>query len=205
MSYLDRDPQGMYRSQSDNGPGPRLMGADTLMGEDVYNSQGEDLGDIKEIMLDMQSGEVAYAVLSFGGVMGMGTKLFAVPWQALQLDTQNKRFILDVSKEKLQRAPGFDKDDWPDMASAEFTDEMSSFYNTKRGTTIPVSSSGSMMEQGSSSLQSENKYGSTADQGSLSSQHSGNLGTSSSQTRQGGISDASDASSLNNKKDDPYI
>lgn len=205
MSYLDRDPQGMYRSQSDNGPGPRLMGADTLMGEDVYNSQGEDLGDIKEIMLDMQSGEVAYAVLSFGGVMGMGTKLFAVPWQALQLDTQNKRFILDVSKEKLQRAPGFDKDNWPDMASAEFTNEMSSFYNTKRGTTIPVSSSGSMMGQGSSSLQGENRYGSTVDQGSLSSQQSSNLGTSSSQTRQGGISDASDVSSLNNKKTDPYI
>ena len=117
MSYLDRDPYGMYRTPSDSGPGPRLMGADTLMGEDVSNAQGEDLGDIKEIMLDMQTGEIAYAVLSFGGLMGMGTKLFAVPWQALQLDTTNKRFILDVPKDKLEQAPGFDKDNWPDLAS----------------------------------------------------------------------------------------
>ena len=68
------------------------MGTGTLMSEDVCNRQDEDLGDIKEIMLDMQTGQIAYAVVSFGGILGMGNKLFAVPWQALQLDTANKRY-----------------------------------------------------------------------------------------------------------------
>src|ERR1700745_1199863 len=133
MSYLDRDTYGIYRTRDDEaGPGPRLMGADTLIGEDVYNRQEEDLGDIKEIMLDMRSGQVAYAVLSFGGVFGIGEKLFAVPWQSLQLDTVNKRFILDASKDHLKNAPGFDKDHWPDMGSAEFSSQLHKFYGTQQ-------------------------------------------------------------------------
>jgi sporulation protein YlmC with PRC-barrel domain len=101
MAYTDRDTYGMYKNygKEGKGPGPRLMGADTLIGEDVYNTRDEDLGDIKEIMLDMNNGKIAYAVLSFGGLMGMGDKLFAVPWSALTLDTENKRFILNVDKE----------------------------------------------------------------------------------------------------------
>ena len=116
MTYEDRDIYGMYRGKDNEGPGPRLMGADTLIGDDVYNHKGEDLGDIKEIMLDMNNGRIAYAVLSFGGVAGIGEKLFAVPWEALKLDTANKRFTLNVDEERLESAPGFDKDDWPDMA-----------------------------------------------------------------------------------------
>ena len=126
MSYLDRDTLGMYRD--DSGPGPRLMGADTLMGEDVCNRQDEDLGDIKEIMLDVPSGRIAYAVLSYGGFLGMGDKLFAVPWNALKLDTEHKRFVLDVDKESLKDAPGFDKDDWPDMADPTWTKKVHSYY-----------------------------------------------------------------------------
>jgi hypothetical protein len=151
MSYLDRDTLGMYRD--DSGPGPRLMGADTLMGEDVCNRQDEDLGDIKEFMLDMQTGQVAYAVLSFGGILGMGNKLFAVPFQALELDTVNKRFILDVSKERLENAPGFDKDNWPDMASAEFSSEIHSYYGTQPGAGYRTAT-GSVMGSGTSTMQS---------------------------------------------------
>ncbi|PMQ14698.1 PRC-barrel domain-containing protein [Janthinobacterium sp. AD80] len=131
MSYLDRDILGMYRNNRDNdGPGPELMGADTLIGDDVYNHSDEELGDIKEIMLDMRSGQIAYAVLSFGGVLGMGEKLFAVPWERLTLDTINKRFLLDVDKEQLKNAPGFDKDNWPDMASEAWNEQMNQFYGT---------------------------------------------------------------------------
>lgn len=130
MSYLERDTYGMYKNENDSGPGPRLMGADTLIGNDVYNLQDEDLGDIKEIMLDMESGEVSYAVLSCGGFLGIADKLFAVPWSALKLDTENKRFILDVDKEKLESAPGFDKDDWPDMADPTWQDTIHSYYGT---------------------------------------------------------------------------
>lgn len=134
MSYLDRDIFGIYKQSDKSGPGPRLMGADTLIGEDVYNQNDEDLGDIKEIMLDMQTGEVAYAVLSFGGIAGIGEKLFAVPWERLSLDTVNKRFVLDVDKEALKNAPGFDKDDWPDMTMDDWANQVHTFYGTGPGT-----------------------------------------------------------------------
>jgi sporulation protein YlmC with PRC-barrel domain len=131
MNYETRDTYGMYRASQGRGPGPRLMGADTLIGNDVYNSREEDLGDIKEIMLDMASGKVAYAVLSYGSFLGLGEKLFAVPWSALTLDTENKRFILDVDKERLKNAPGFDKDDWPDMADMTWQKDIHAFYGTE--------------------------------------------------------------------------
>lgn len=130
MSYEDRDTHGMYKSYDENGPGPRLMGADTLIGEDVCNHDGEDLGNIKEIMLDVNSDKIAYAVLSFGGFLGMADKLFAVPWSALKLDTENKRFLLNVDRESLESAPGFDKDNWPDMADPTWQNKISSYYGT---------------------------------------------------------------------------
>ena len=147
MNYEERDPYGMYKGMktatlrstsglSDvhglkDGPGPHLMGADTLIGNDVVSLNDDDLGDIKELMLDMKSGHVAYAVLAFGGFLGMGEKLFAVPWNALHLDTVNKRFVLNVERERLQDAPGFDKDQWPDMADAEWARGIHAYYNSK--------------------------------------------------------------------------
>ena len=130
MNYVEQDSYGMYAVPVENGPGPRLMGADTLIGNDVYNRQGEDLGDIKEIMLDVLAGRVSYAVLSCGGLLGMGEKLFAVPWAALKLDTDNKRFTLDVSKDRLENAPGFDKDSWPNMADPAWENGIHSYYGT---------------------------------------------------------------------------
>jgi hypothetical protein len=134
MSYAERDRYGIYKDQDSAGPGPALMGADTLIGDSVVNGQEENLGDIKEIMLDMRTGQVAYAVLSFGGFLGMGEKLFAVPWQALQLDTVNKRFVLNVNKEHLKNAPGFDPDAWPDMSDVSWSSEIHAFYGTDPAT-----------------------------------------------------------------------
>jgi hypothetical protein len=131
-NYVSRDTYGMYRNYNDHGPGPALMGADTLLGNDVYNDADESLGSIKEIMIDMQRGKVSYAVLSFGGFLGMGDRLFAVPWQALRLDTANKRFILNASKEQLKNAPGFDKDHWPSMADTTWAAGVDSFYGVRR-------------------------------------------------------------------------
>jgi sporulation protein YlmC with PRC-barrel domain len=138
MNYEERDQYGMYKVATDNasgpdarhGPGPNLMGAETLVGNDVYNKASEDVGNIKEIMIDMRSGRVSYAVLSFGGFMGVGEKLFAVPWEALKLDTVNKRFELDVSKERLEGAPGFDKNKWPDMADPAWVAGIHAYYGT---------------------------------------------------------------------------
>ena len=131
MNYETRDTYGMYKSHDNRGPGPRLMGADTLIGNDVYNHKDEDLGDIKEIMLDVPNGRIAYAVLSFGGFLGMGDKLFAVPWEALKLDTENECFVLNVEKERLENAPGFDPDRWPDMADSTWQSEVHSYYGTE--------------------------------------------------------------------------
>ena len=131
MNYTERDALGMYKGESDAGPGPELMGADTLIGNDVYNLQDESLGDIKEIMLDMRSGQVAYAVLSLGGFLGIGEKLFAVPWSALTLDTENKRFVLSVDKDRLEKAPGFDRNKWPNMADPSWEQGIQAYSGSK--------------------------------------------------------------------------
>jgi len=117
-----------------NGPSPAFMSATLLIGEDVCNLQDEDLGDLKEFMLDVRTGKVAYAVLSFGGFLGMGEKLFAVPWSALTLDVENKRMILNVTKERLESAPGFDSDNWRDMADPVWSEGVHSYYGTKPST-----------------------------------------------------------------------
>ena len=112
-----------------DGPGPYVMDAATLKGDDVVNVGGEDIGKIEAIMLDVASGKIAYAVLSFGGFLGMGSKLFAIPWSALTLDTTEKQFILDVSKDRLEKAPGFDKDHWPRMADRTWAADVHSYYD----------------------------------------------------------------------------
>jgi sporulation protein YlmC with PRC-barrel domain len=105
-----------------------VMSAGTLTGDDVYNGSGDKLGKVEDIMLDIANGKVAYVVLSFGGFMGMGDKLFAIPWQAFNLDQDNHRFILDVPKDKLENAPGFDKDNWPDMDSQSYGQQIYTYY-----------------------------------------------------------------------------
>jgi sporulation protein YlmC with PRC-barrel domain len=109
----------------------RIMSAGTLAGDRVRNSAGEDLGKIEEIMLDVPTGRVAYAVLSFGGFLGMGNKLFAIPWEALTLNERDHEFILNVDKQRLDNAPGFDKDNWPDMADPAFGQKVYDYYGYK--------------------------------------------------------------------------
>jgi sporulation protein YlmC with PRC-barrel domain len=106
----------------------RVLSADTLQGELVVNGAQEELGEIEDIMIDVTNGRVAYAVLSVGGFLGIGDRLFPVPWAALRLDPAKKRFILDISKERLKRAPGFDKDRWPAMADEQWAGEVHSYY-----------------------------------------------------------------------------
>ncbi|HYD80470.1 MAG TPA: PRC-barrel domain-containing protein [Paucimonas sp.] len=113
------------------GPGPEVMAARTLKGDKVVNMQGEDLGEIEDIMLDVPSGRVAYAVLSFGGILGMGEKYFAIPWSALTLDADRECFVLDIDPERLKNAPGFDKDHWPSMADPTWASEVYSYYNAR--------------------------------------------------------------------------
>lgn len=83
-------------------------------------------------MVDTDTGDVSYAVVSFGGFLGMGNKLFAVPLPAMQVDTNDKEFRLNESKERLENAPGFDKDKWPDFTNAKWRQEVDSYYSIKR-------------------------------------------------------------------------
>jgi sporulation protein YlmC with PRC-barrel domain len=106
----------------------RVLSAGTLKGDKVVNLQDEDLGKIEDLMIDLERGRIAYAVLSFGGFLGMGDKLFAIPWDALTVDTGNKRLVLNVDKELLKRAPGFDKNHWPDMTDPAWGAELYGYY-----------------------------------------------------------------------------
>ena len=131
------DADARYRSGDDywkdasKGPGPQVMAADTLTGNDVRDDANEKLGDITDIMLDVPTGRVAYAVMSVGGVLGVGNKLFAIPWSAMQLDTQNKCFRLNVAKARFDEAPGFDKDHWPTMADQRWAEDVHAFYGAR--------------------------------------------------------------------------
>jgi sporulation protein YlmC with PRC-barrel domain len=116
------DPDRKFRS---------VLAASTLTGDSVRNAAGEDLGTIDEIMIDIPTGRIAYAVLSFGGFLGMGDKLFAVPWSALKVDEDEKCFILNVDKRTIEQAPGFDKNNWPDMSDPKWGTQLASYYRVR--------------------------------------------------------------------------
>lgn len=97
---------------------PSILSSSTLLGDPIVDAEGNKLGTLKEIMLNIAQGTVAYAVLARGGFGGVGEKLFAVPWRMLAVDGDNKRVVLDVDPEVLDDSPGFDPDNWP-----SFTDE----------------------------------------------------------------------------------
>jgi sporulation protein YlmC with PRC-barrel domain len=98
----------------------RTLGASSLLHDKVVNLDGQDIGRIEELMIDVVSGRVAYAVLSFGGFMGIGNKLFALPWSAITVDEAKKRFVVNATKELLEKMPGFDKEHWPDLGDLEY-------------------------------------------------------------------------------------
>lgn len=106
----------------------RVLGAGTLTGDGVRNQAGDDLGKIEEIMIDLETGRVAYAVLSFGGFLGIGDKLFMVPWGAMKVDQSAQEFVLNVSRKQLEKAPGFDKNNWPDMADPGYGNGIDAFW-----------------------------------------------------------------------------
>jgi sporulation protein YlmC with PRC-barrel domain len=117
--YIYPIPNKELSMDNTNNDYPRVLSATTIIGDKVVNTAGEQLGSITELMIDLDDGLIAYAVLSFGGILGMGNKLFAIPWEALTIDTESHNVILDVDKEVLENAPGFDKDNWPDNAKYE--------------------------------------------------------------------------------------
>jgi sporulation protein YlmC with PRC-barrel domain len=109
----------------------KVLSASTLTGNKVVNLRKEDLGTIEDLMIDIDSGRIAYAVLSFGGFLGLGDKLFAIPWSALKVEAAEKRFVLNISKDLLEQAPGFDKTNWPDMSDPAWGAQIYTYYGYK--------------------------------------------------------------------------
>lgn len=109
----------------------RILSASTINGTKVKNLADENIGEIQDLMINLETGNVEYAVLSFGGFLGIGDKYFAVPVEALQFSTRDREITLDVDKETLKNAPGFDKNDWPKEASFEFVQSMYNHYGYK--------------------------------------------------------------------------
>ena len=105
--------------------------ASKMVGMPVKNLQGKSIGVIEEIVIET-TGTVGYAVLSFGGFLGMGDKLFAVPWTSLAHSIDKNYLTLDIQPEKLERAPGFNKNDWPDMKDKNWQKNISNFYQNSR-------------------------------------------------------------------------
>ena len=89
----------------------------TMVGMKVQDTEGKRLGEIKDLVIDPADGSIGYAVLDFGGFLGIGDKYFAVPWEALQWTPDHKAIVLDVSKKDLKQAPGFDKNHWPEIVA----------------------------------------------------------------------------------------
>jgi sporulation protein YlmC with PRC-barrel domain len=104
------------------------LSASTITGDLVRNPDGDKLGHIEELVIDLEDGRVNYAVLSSGGFLGVGDKLFAIPWDMISVDTERKEIVLDLSKEALESAPGFDKDNWPDIHDRTWVGEVYRHY-----------------------------------------------------------------------------
>ena len=129
MSYLVNDVYGMYKCDSPDGI--CFMGAKTIIGEEVIGKNGKKLGKIEELMIDMRTQHVAYALMTFGGFLGMGERLFAVPFRAFHNDGIKGHLFLDVDEDSINNAPYIEKDNWPDMADKNWIREIHAFYGVE--------------------------------------------------------------------------
>jgi sporulation protein YlmC with PRC-barrel domain len=105
-----------------------LLRSKTLFDYRVKSPQGEDLGKIEEVMIDMEMGRVAYAVLSFGGFWGLGDKWVPVPWDAVALQPDQKILLLKIEREKIQKAPNFEPATLPDLANRSWGAVIHTYY-----------------------------------------------------------------------------
>ena len=108
----------------------RTLAASTLVKDPVVDAQGKKIGTLKEVMIDLELGAIAYLVISFGGFLSLGEKLFAIPYAAVKVDEDSKQIIVDTTKEQLENSPGFDPNNWPDATQFDI-EGLYSFYKLK--------------------------------------------------------------------------
>jgi sporulation protein YlmC with PRC-barrel domain len=118
MKVLENDNETGVNDSGKNANTPvKYLTASSLIGNKVHNPEGENLGEIKDVMVNISNGRIEYMIIEFGGFLGIGEKFFAVPFYVLTLDTDRHAFILNQKREVLENAPGFDKDHWPETNS----------------------------------------------------------------------------------------
>jgi sporulation protein YlmC with PRC-barrel domain len=105
-----------------------LISADKVEGTKVYNAQGDKLGTVDAIMIDKRSGNVAYAVMSFGGFLGMGEKQHPLPWAQLKFDRDKDGYVVNLSKEQLQKAPAFERGQHARLADPTYGETVERYY-----------------------------------------------------------------------------
>jgi hypothetical protein len=108
------------------GENGNLISASKVTGTNVYNRQGEKLGSVYDVMLDKASGQVAYAVMSFGGFLGMGESYHPLPWRALTYDPRQDGYVVDIDRSRLEGASHYtagDEPDWKDREYARYIDQ----------------------------------------------------------------------------------
>lgn len=123
--------QSTMMQQSDSTKAQHLNRASKIIGANVQDPQGKKIGDIKDIVLDRNTGQVSYAVVSFGGVLGMGKKYVSIPWKAFQQGTARDTFVLNADSDTLAKAPSFESTRWPDMASSHWTTDVDKYWQNK--------------------------------------------------------------------------
>jgi sporulation protein YlmC with PRC-barrel domain len=128
------------KKKGDNIKVEKVYRANTIKGMGVWNLEGDKVGTVDELVIDIEKGQVVYAALSVGGFLGVGDKLFAIPWREFTLEAgeDGNFFRVDVTKEKLKKADGFDKDAWPNVADAKWRQRIESQYRERTGTTEAV-------------------------------------------------------------------
>lgn len=115
-----------------------VLKASELIGMNVLGTDGKQLGDIKDLVINPDDGAIDYAVLDFGGFLGIKDKYFAIPWDALQVASDKSKILIDATKRDLKEAPGFDKSQWPDFGDVAQTTMIYEFY----GVPVPNVSGG---------------------------------------------------------------
>lgn len=118
---------GLSAVLADHGQ-PEIVRGSKIIGKSVQTMAGREIGEIKDLAIDELDGQVRYAVLSFGGIAGLGEKYFAIPWEALQLSDDRQHFALAVTEKELAKAPGFDIHKWPDFADPVYFATIYDFY-----------------------------------------------------------------------------
>ncbi|WP_265582052.1 PRC-barrel domain-containing protein [Methanofollis aquaemaris] len=106
---------------------PKIVAIEKIVGKRVKNALGEDLGEVHHLMVDVPSGSIIFAVLSSGGIMGLGEKLYPVPWQALT--EKEDDYLLKIRKETMETAPSFDHNHWPKADDLSWFERVFRFYD----------------------------------------------------------------------------